>query len=113
MRFPDSLQANGPAVFGSGIGKGREQNMAGKYFSQLKCRECGRTYPAKAVHVCEFDFGPLEADYNYAAIGTALNRKVISSMSSGMPISSIMNSDPKVISTLDECRQCLPNLAIF
>jgi len=58
--------------------------MAGKYFSQLKCRECGRTYPAKAVHVCEFDFGPLEADYNYAAIGAVLNRKVIESRPKSM-----------------------------
>jgi len=58
--------------------------MAGKYFSQLKCRECGRTYPAKAVHVCEFDFGPLEADYNYAAIGAALNRQVIESRPKSM-----------------------------
>lgn len=58
--------------------------MAGKYFSQLKCRECGRTYPAKAVHVCEFDFGPLEADYDYKSIGGVLNRKVIESRPKSM-----------------------------
>ena len=84
MGLPDSLQANGPAISGSGIGKGRERTMAGKFFSQLKCRECGRTYPAKAVHVCEFDFGPLEADYDYQAIGGALNRKVIESRPKSM-----------------------------
>ena len=68
-----------------GIGKRCEkETMAGKFFSQLKCRECGRTYPAKAVHVCEFDFGPLEADYNYSAIGSVLNRKVIESRSDSM-----------------------------
>jgi threonine synthase len=66
------------------MGEGREQTMAGKFFSQLKCRECGRTYPAKAVHVCEFDFGPLEADYDYQAIGGALNRKVIESRPKSM-----------------------------
>jgi threonine synthase len=31
----------------------------------LKCRECAKSYPAKAIHVCEFCFGPLEVDYNY------------------------------------------------
>jgi len=31
------------------------------YFSNLKCRECGRLYPKQAIHVCDFDFGPLEA----------------------------------------------------
>src|SRR3989449_4785361 len=29
----------------------------------LRCRECGRRYPATPVHVCEFCFGPLEVDY--------------------------------------------------
>jgi threonine synthase len=49
------------------------------YFSNLKCRECGRLYPKQAIHVCDFDFGPLEAAYDYEAIGKALNRKVIES----------------------------------
>ena len=39
------------------------------YFSNLKCRECGRLYPKEAIHVCDFDFGPLEAAYDYEAIG--------------------------------------------
>ena len=30
----------------------------------LKCRECSRTYPIAAIHVCEFCFGPLEVDYD-------------------------------------------------
>ena len=38
------------------------------YFTHLKCRECGRKYPKEAVHVCDFDFGPLEAAYDYDAI---------------------------------------------
>ena len=38
------------------------------FFSHLRCRECGRHYPKEAVHVCEFDFGPLEAAYDYDAI---------------------------------------------
>jgi threonine synthase len=40
----------------------------------LKCRECGRGYPASPVHVCEFCFGPLEVDYDYEAIGARVSR---------------------------------------
>ncbi len=43
----------------------------------LRCRECGRTYPAEALHVCEDCFGPLEVAYDYASIGQALSRAVI------------------------------------
>ncbi|MDD5261728.1 MAG: threonine synthase [Methylacidiphilales bacterium] len=53
--------------------------MAEPFFNHLKCRECGRLYDKKAIHVCEFDFGPLEADYDYARIKSALSRKVIES----------------------------------
>jgi len=53
--------------------------MSEIYFSHLKCRECGHLYPKKAIHVCEFDFGPLEADYDYAKIKKALTRQVIES----------------------------------
>jgi threonine synthase len=53
--------------------------MGKEFFSNLKCRECGRLYPKKAVHVCEFDFGPLEADYNYDEIKHSISRSVIES----------------------------------
>ncbi len=43
----------------------------------LKCRECGRPYPAAPLHVCEFCFGPLEVDYDYAALQKVVNRKRI------------------------------------
>lgn len=49
------------------------------YFSNLKCRECGRLYPKEAIHICEFDFGPLEAAYDYNEIRAALSREVIES----------------------------------
>jgi threonine synthase len=45
----------------------------------LKCRECGNTYDKAPVHVCEFCFGPLEVDYDYAAIGKVLTRAKIES----------------------------------
>ncbi len=47
------------------------------YFSNLKCRECGQLYPKQAIHVCDFDFGPLEAAYNYDAIRPVLTRQAI------------------------------------
>ena len=40
----------------------------------LKCRECGRAYPASPIHVCEFCFGPLEVDYDYEAIHKVVTR---------------------------------------
>lgn len=51
--------------------------MGEAFFSHLKCRECGKTYPPIATHVCEFDFGPLEVDYNYDAIRQRLSREII------------------------------------
>ncbi|HVM64558.1 MAG TPA: threonine synthase [Acidimicrobiales bacterium] len=43
----------------------------------LRCRECGRAYPAEALHVCEFCFGPLEVAYDYEAIAAAVSRESI------------------------------------
>lgn len=54
------------------------------YFSNLKCRECGRLYPKEAIHICEFDFGPLEAAYNYEAIAAATSRAIIESRPENM-----------------------------
>ena len=58
--------------------------MGKEFFSYLKCRECGRQYPKKAVHVCEFDFGPLEADYNYELIRHSISRQLIESRPQSM-----------------------------
>src|ERR1700712_1099783 len=54
------------------------------YFSSLKCRECGKLYPKQAIHVCDFDFGPLEAAYDYDAIKPVLTRKAIESRPQSM-----------------------------
>lgn len=40
----------------------------------LRCRECGRQYPAAPVHVCEFCFGPLEVNYRYDALKSIVTR---------------------------------------
>lgn len=49
------------------------------YFTALKCRECGRLYAKEAIHICEFDFGPLEAAYDYDAIRRDISREKIAS----------------------------------
>ncbi len=49
------------------------------FFSNLKCRECGRLYNKEAIHICEFDFGPLEAAYDYDAIKESVSREAIES----------------------------------
>ncbi|HET6675838.1 MAG TPA: threonine synthase [Nitrospiraceae bacterium] len=43
----------------------------------LICRECGKEYPVKAIHVCEMCFGPLEVKYNYDEIKKSISRKKI------------------------------------
>ena len=41
----------------------------------LRCRECGREYPAKLQAGCEDCFAPLEVDYHYDAIAKVLTRE--------------------------------------
>lgn len=41
----------------------------------LRCRECGRTHPATAAHVCDFCFGPLEVVYDYPAVAAVMTRE--------------------------------------
>ncbi|MGI9032965.1 MAG: threonine synthase [Acidimicrobiales bacterium] len=43
----------------------------------LRCRECGRAFPAEALHVCEYCFGPLEVSYDYEAMAAATTRQSI------------------------------------
>lgn len=45
----------------------------------LRCRECGRDFPAKPIYVCEFCFGSLEVDYDYEGIHKRLTREAIRS----------------------------------
>ncbi|MEO5678229.1 MAG: threonine synthase, partial [Acidimicrobiales bacterium] len=40
----------------------------------LTCRECGRGYPAEALHVCDFCFGPLEVAYDLERIRGSISR---------------------------------------
>jgi threonine synthase len=43
------------------------------FVTSLRCRECGRQYPAEALHVCDFCFGPLEVDYDYERIAATVS----------------------------------------
>ena len=51
--------------------------MTEKKIKQLKCKECERPFEAKAIHVCDFCFGPLEVDYNYEAIAKRIAEKLL------------------------------------
>src|SRR5215471_12896940 len=43
----------------------------------LKCRECGREYPAKLLSGCEDCYGPLEVDYDYDSIRRVISHETI------------------------------------
>ncbi len=47
------------------------------FVTGLRCRECGRPYPAEALHVCDFCFGPLEVAYDYEQLAARLTRERI------------------------------------
>ena len=48
------------------------------FVNGLRCRECGREFPAEALNVCDFCFGPLEVEYDYATISEVISRDKIS-----------------------------------
>lgn len=56
-----------------------DQEVTLSYVRGLRCRECDHSYPAQALHVCEFCFGPLEVDYDYEAIAANISREKIAS----------------------------------
>ncbi len=46
---------------------------------ELKCRECGETYPLDARYICQKCFGPVEVSYDHSSLGTdvaALRRRI-------------------------------------
>ncbi|HUR76436.1 MAG TPA: threonine synthase [Acidimicrobiales bacterium] len=44
------------------------------FVEALRCRECGKTYPVAALHVCDHCFGPLECTYDYDAVRANVSR---------------------------------------
>jgi threonine synthase len=49
------------------------------YVRCLRCRECGREFPAEALNACDECFGPLEVVYDYEAVARAVSRQSIAS----------------------------------
>src|ERR1700722_2724764 len=49
------------------------------FVTGLRCRECGRAYPAEALHVCDYCFGPLEVTYDYERVAATMTRERIAS----------------------------------
>jgi threonine synthase len=49
------------------------------FVTGLQCRECGQQYGQEPLHVCDGCFGPLEIQYDYAAIKRTLRRETIAS----------------------------------
>jgi len=49
----------------------------GCYVTGLRCRECGRDYPAEAIFTCEYCFGPLEIMYDYDRLAGVLSAETI------------------------------------
>ena len=47
------------------------------FIEGLRCRECARPYPAEALHVCEWCFGPLEVVYDYEANAASISKEKI------------------------------------
>src|SRR5579864_7291868 len=47
------------------------------FVTGLRCRECQRPFPAEALHVCDYCFGPLEVAYDYEAIAASVSRQSI------------------------------------
>jgi threonine synthase len=47
--------------------------VSSSFVRGLKCRLCGQAYPISATNFCTEDFGPLEVDYDYAAVAEALS----------------------------------------
>ena len=47
------------------------------FVTGLRCRECARAFPAEALHVCDYCFGPLEVAYDYERIAATVSRERI------------------------------------
>jgi len=49
------------------------------FVTELRCRECGRSYPLEAIYACEYCFGAVEVVYDYEAIKKNISRELIAS----------------------------------
>ena len=68
------------------------------FVTGLRCRECARSFPAEALHVCDYCFGPLEVAYDYERIAATVGKHNIADVRFGwientLELSSIALSD--------------------
>jgi threonine synthase len=56
-----------------------EERKVMSFVTGLQCRECGQQYPQEPLHICDTCFGPLEIQYDYAAIKETIRRETIAS----------------------------------
>ena len=54
-------------------------NAQTSYLTALRCRECGRNYPAQAIYTCEYCFGPLDVVYDYDRLREEISTDTIAS----------------------------------
>jgi threonine synthase len=52
--------------------------------NELRCKECGASYPLEARFVCENCFGPLEVSYDFSALDAAEAKRKIQAGSHGI-----------------------------
>ena len=50
----------------------------------LRCRNCSHREPASVSYVCPACFGPLEVEYDYAAVGRTLTREAVAGRAPGI-----------------------------
>ena len=55
----------------------QQKSKSTSTFRALKCKECGEEYELKAMHVCEYCFGPLEVAYDYDKLRQTVTRETI------------------------------------
>jgi threonine synthase len=61
-----------------------KENQRMSFVAGLRCRECDRRYPAEALYVCEWCFGPIEVVYDYPAIAATITRDKVASRAPGI-----------------------------
>jgi threonine synthase len=54
-----------------------DRALSSPFVRGLKCRLCGARYASGPTNFCTEDFGPLEVDYDYEAVGEAFDRAKI------------------------------------
>ena len=76
FRLVETLCHNVSSGRGKSGGQEKEEGSM-SFLRGLRCKECGATYPAEAIFVCDECFGPLEAIYDETARNAHVSHKTI------------------------------------